>query len=91
MVVEAERYAIEQESTRRVEADKDKSILTKPFREASYWMWRGFKEVQHSIFKDQLVFANAKGYTLPWKLDTRRAWMLEDGRALDEIVKRNRR
>ena len=81
----AEKAAIRAQEERMREIARSK-IMTLPFRQASYWTWRGFKTVQHILFKESLVYMQVKGKYATFKLDRNAGWALEDGRALDRLL-----
>ena len=82
----AERRIAQQQEDRKREHDKSR-ILTLPFRQASYWMWRGFQSIKKALWKSDFIYVQVKGRNLPFKLDRDAAWALDDGRALDRLVK----
>lgn len=64
-----------------------KRILSLPFRQASYWTWRGFMVVRNFFWKDEFVYVQVKSKNGTLKLNRNPAWALDDGRALDRLVK----
>jgi hypothetical protein len=81
-----ERLELRIEDRRKHEVAKTQ-ILTLPFRQASYWIWRGIKELKDVLWKDRFIFLHVKGRNGVWKLDKTPAWVLDEGRALDRLVK----
>lgn len=63
------------------------NLLTLPFRQASYWMWRGFIGVRRAFTSEGFSYMHVKGYNRVWKLDREPAWAMDDGKALDKLVK----
>lgn len=61
--------------------------LTLPFRQAGYWTRRSFEGFQGIMFDQHYLFLKCKGHFGTWKMDRNPAWALEDGRALDSLVK----
>ena len=69
------------------EIEKSK-ILTLPFRQASYWTWRGFQVLKKVVFKEGFIYLKVKDKNGIWKVDKAPAWAAEDGRVIDRLVKR---
>ena len=63
------------------------NILTLPFREAAYWIWRGFMGVRRAFTNERFHYLHIKGHNRVWKLDSDPAWALDDGKAVDNLVK----
>ena len=82
----AELAAARREEDRWRELAKT-NIMTLPFRQASYWMWRGFMLVKNIIWKDSFVYVQVIGKNGTFKFDRNAAWALDNGRALDRLVK----
>jgi len=78
--------AARKEEERRHELERSR-ILTLPFRQAGYWMWRGFMVFKNIIWKDDFIYMQVVGRNGTFKLDRNAAWALDDGRALDRVVK----
>jgi len=81
-----ELIAARKEEERRREYERSR-ILTLPFRQANYWMWRGFMFFKNIIWKDDFIYLQVIGRNGTFKLDRNAAWALDDGRALDRVVK----
>lgn len=79
----AEKYRRQAEMQ---EIEKSK-ILTLPFRQASYWTWRGFQVLKKAVFKEDFIYLKVKNKNGIWKVDKTPAWAAEDGRVLDRLVK----
>ena len=82
----AEKRAAQQQEDRKREREKSR-LLTLPFRQASYWMWRGFLSIKKALWKNDFIYVQVKDCNMPFKLDRDAAWALDDGRALDRLVK----
>lgn len=63
-------------------------ILTKPFREARYWLWRAFRGLKSVFRPDPVISLKIQGERGYWKLYQDRAWALDDGKTLDRLIKR---
>ena len=61
-------------------------ILTLPFRQAEFYMKRGFTAVKKAFTNHGLLQLHVKGHNIPWKLEHRDAWALDEGQALDKLV-----
>ena len=71
----------------RLRAFAKTNLLTLPFRQAAYWMWRGFMSVRRAFTNERFHYIHVKGHRRVWKLDSDPAWALDEGRALDRLVK----
>ena len=72
---------------KQLQAFAKTNLLTLPFRQASYWMWRVFIGVRRAFTSEGFNYLHVKGHNRVWKLDKEPAWALEDGKALDKLVK----
>ena len=63
------------------------NLMTLPFREAGYWTWKGLKTVKKTWNQEAFIYMRVKGKNGTWKLDSDPAWALDEGRALDRLVK----
>lgn len=63
------------------------NLLTLPFRQAGYWMWRGFVSIRMAFTSDNFHYLHIRGKNRVWKMDKDPAWALDDGKALDRLVK----
>lgn len=63
------------------------NLLTLPFRQAGYWMWRGFVSIRMAFTGDNFHYLHIRGKNRVWKMDKDPAWALDDGKALDRLVK----
>ena len=69
--------------------EKERSrILTLPFRQASYWTWRGFRAMKPVFFGYGFTQLDVKGKNRHWKLNPDAAWALDNGRALDRLTEK---
>ena len=82
----AETAEIQRRLAKMKEIERSR-ILTLPFRQASYWIWRAFQALKRVWSKEGFIYVQIKGRNGIWKLDQNAAWMLDDGRALDRLVK----
>lgn len=62
------------------------SILSSPFRLGSYLLWKVFRSFRSVFSSDRFVFLRIKGKGV-WKLNTQAAWALEEGKAIDKLIK----
>lgn len=62
-------------------------ILTRPFREAKYWLWRAFRGTRRVFSSDPVIVMRIKGESGYWKMYQAGAWALDDGRAIDRLIK----
>lgn len=63
-----------------------KSIKSSPFRLGSYLLWKVFRSFRSVFSSDRFVFLRVKGKGV-WKLNTHAAWALEEGKAMDKLIK----
>lgn len=61
-------------------------ILTRPFREARYWLWRAFRGFTRLFGPDPFVKVRVQGQKGFWKMYQAGAWALEDGKVIDKLV-----
>ena len=71
----------------RLSAFARTNLHTLPFRQVRYWMWRGFNGIKSAFTNDDFHFLHVRGNSLVWKLAQDPAWALDDGKALDRLVK----
>lgn len=71
----------------RLRAFAKTNLLTLPFRQAGYWMWRGFTGIRSAFAREGFHYLHVAGNNRVWKLDKDPAWALDDGKALDKLVK----
>ncbi len=85
----AQRQAMEQRALalkrKEQEAEREKSILTAPFRHASQAFFALMKATQRIWTREG--FLDFKVGTKTYKLDISGGWALDEGRALDRLVK----
>lgn len=63
------------------------NLFTLPFRRAGYWMWRGFVGIKSAFTSGGFHSLHVRGNNMVWKLDKDPAWALDDGKALDKLVR----
>ena len=71
----------------RLHAFARTNLLTLPFRQAQYWMWIGFMNMRRAFTSEGFHYLHVRGKNRAWKLDKDPAWALDDGKALDRLVK----
>ena len=71
----------------RTYAFADTNPLTLPFRQTGYWMWRGFVGIKSAFTGGRFHYLHIRGHIRAWKIDKDPEWALDDGRALDKLVK----
>ena len=62
-------------------------ILSLPFRQAYFFIWRGFHGVKKALTNQGFLKLHVKGNNITWKLEHRAAWALDEGQVLDKLVK----
>ncbi|CAL8575493.1 hypothetical protein XPA_001413 [Xanthoria parietina] len=77
---------------RRVEAERLRklrqgNVFLLPFRQLGFHLSKGVRGVKDAITKNPFIYLRAKGFNGSWKLDIETGWALEDGRAIDRILK----
>lgn len=75
------------EREERIKASIKTNLLTLPFRQANYWIWRGFVGVRRAFTNEGFLYLHVKGHNRTWKLGTNPAWAMDDGKVLDRLVK----
>ena len=78
------------EVRRRLEAMREenrKRILTMPFRKASHLVWRIFNGMRNILSSEQFVYLYISGRNGVLKIDQNAAWALDEGKAIDKLVK----
>ena len=83
---EAEMAEIRRRQAQIRELDRTR-IMTRPFRHFNYWSWKGFTQVRNMVTSEGFIYLKVKGRNGVWKLDKNAAWLLEDGKAIDRLVK----
>lgn len=61
-------------------------IMSRPFREAKYWIWRAFRGFTRLFGPDPYIVVKIKGKRGYLKMYKTGGWALDDGNALDRIV-----
>lgn len=63
------------------------NLMTLPFRQAGFWIWRSFIGLRRAFTSEGFLYLHLKGNNRVWKMDRDPAWALDDGKALDRLVK----
>lgn len=63
------------------------NIVSLPFRQLRFLLGKGFQAIKAIFTNNPFIYLRAQGYNGSWKLDKESGWALEDGRAIDRIVK----
>lgn len=85
--VQAEIRELQRQERRYLYLNKEISPRTYPFRVLGYWTTLFFNGIRKAFTNRGLINFHIKGNNLSWKMETEAAWALEEGRALDGIVK----
>lgn len=83
--------AADAESNRRYERMRELNktrIMTLPFRQMGFLIGKGLRNVSTMFRSDQFILLKIKGGGV-WKINGRAAWALENGKAIDKLVKAN--
>ncbi|KAL9601130.1 MAG: hypothetical protein Q9219_002729 [cf. Caloplaca sp. 3 TL-2023] len=77
---------------RRKEAEKFRKLregnfMTLPIRQLGFHVWKGFQALKKIFSSNPFIYIRAKGYQGSWKLGSEAGWALDEGRAIDRIVK----
>lgn len=83
--------AADAESNRRYERMRELNktrIMTLPFRQMGFLIGKGLRNVSTMFRSDQFILLKIKGSGV-WKINGRAAWALENGKAIDKLVKAN--
>lgn len=77
---------------RRLQEERAKKIpkgnlFTLPFRQLSFLFWKGRQSLSALYRESPFIHLRVQGYNWAWKLGMDSGWGLEEGRALDRIVK----
>lgn len=65
------------------------NLLMRPFRQAVYWIRRGFMGIRRAFSSEGFYYLHIRGNNRVWKMDKDPAWALDDGKALDKLVRIN--
>ena len=57
------------------------------YQKSTNWLWLGFKNIQGFFTDKRFIFLKAKDKSGAWKLDQNPAWALDNGKALDALVR----
>ena len=71
----------------RLRAFAKTNLLTLPFKKAGYWMLRHFMGIRSVFTMGEFHKLHIRKNIRAWKLDKNPVWALDDGRALDKLVK----
>lgn len=85
-ISEIEKVEIRRRLDKMNEFNKTR-IMTMPFRQASYLAWRGFRGARTFLSNENFIYMRLRGKNGVWKIDRNTAWSLENGRALDRLIK----
>lgn len=85
--IQAEIRELQRQEQRYLYLNKEISPLTYPFRVLGYWTTLFFGGVTKAFTNKGLIKFHIKGNNIAWKLEAEAAWALEEGRALDGIVR----
>ncbi|KAL8944750.1 MAG: hypothetical protein Q9211_000466 [Gyalolechia sp. 1 TL-2023] len=77
---------------RRKEAEKARrltqgNLMSLPLRQLWFHLWKGFQALKGAFTNNPFISLRAKGYQGSWKLGKGDGWALDEGRALDRILK----
>ncbi|KAL8842671.1 MAG: hypothetical protein Q9170_000446 [Blastenia crenularia] len=73
----------------RAQKLKEGNFMTLPFRQLGYHLRNGFSALKAVFTNNPFIYMSAKGYHKTWKLEVESGWALDEGRALDRLVKTN--
>ena len=65
-------------------------ILARPFRQIGFFTWRAFRGVRTIFDTEAFIRMRVKGRNGTWKLSQGAAWALDNGKAIDKLVKHNK-
>lgn len=71
----------------RLRAFAKTNLFTLPHRLVGYWVRRGFIGIRRAVTLKGFHYLHIRGNNRAWKLDKYPAWALDDGKALDKLVK----
>ncbi|KAI4167815.1 MAG: hypothetical protein LQ343_006887 [Gyalolechia ehrenbergii] len=74
----------EAEKARRL---REGNFMTLPLRQLGFHLWRGFQALKGVFTNNPFIYLRAKGYQGSWKLGKGVWWALDEGRALDRILR----
>ncbi|KAL8923711.1 MAG: hypothetical protein Q9208_004463 [Pyrenodesmia sp. 3 TL-2023] len=66
---------------------REGSFLLLPFRQLGFHLWNGWQALKGSVLGEPFIYLRAKGYHGTWKVGQEAGWALDEGRAIDRIVK----
>lgn len=85
-LAEAEHLEISQRQNKLKELNRTR-IMTAPFRHAGYFIWRAFRGAKIFLSNEGFIYMRVNGKNGVWKINRNAAWSLENGKALDRLVK----
>ena len=85
---EIERAEIKRRRDQMNELNRSR-IMTAPFRQFSYLTWQMFIGAKSFLSPEGFIHMRVNGKNGVWKIDRSAAWSLENGKALDRLVKHN--
>jgi hypothetical protein len=90
----ASRTATAAEKLQEIQKAKEKwefqrrHIMTLPFRQAAHFIGQGFRGFKRIVSDDDWIFLRVKGLRGRWKVDSKPAWALRNGKHFDELTRR---
>ncbi|KAL8733793.1 MAG: hypothetical protein Q9181_003441 [Wetmoreana brouardii] len=63
------------------------NLFSLPFRQLQFLFWKGWRVVKGVFTNNPFIYLRVQGYNGTWKLGKGSGWALEEGRAIDRIVK----
>jgi hypothetical protein len=88
MLTSSQKLAIQRMEAEAAEKERNKSILTLPFRQMSTLLFGMFSGMKRVWTRDGFLKLGVKGQS--YKLDITGGWALEEGRALDRLCRGKR-
>ncbi|KAL8943140.1 MAG: hypothetical protein Q9216_001270 [Gyalolechia sp. 2 TL-2023] len=66
---------------------REGNLMTLPIRQLWFQLWRGYQALKRIYTSNPFIYLRAKRYQGSWKLGKGQGWALDEGRALDRILK----
>ncbi|KAL8705762.1 MAG: hypothetical protein Q9201_001108 [Fulgogasparrea decipioides] len=63
------------------------NLFLLPFRQLRFLFWKGWRVVKGVFTNSPFIYLRVQGYNGTWKLGQGSGWALEEGRAIDRVVK----
>ena len=79
-----EAHRLEAERTQKL---RQGNYFLLPFRQLGFHLSKGIRVLKDAFTKNPFIYLRVKGFNSSWKLDMETGWALENGRAIDRIVK----